>query len=290
MKLTKIKKISAVALAAIMLLSVGCAKNKNTTIKPTYDDLKVPLSVGEEINSDDLFAAFGLDPDNGDHNQVANTDPADEPADTTKKATATTKKSSGNATTKAGETTPAGETPADPADTEPDTTEPAETEPEQDNKPSTSSEMKELKAFWLDMSKRGDYIFDGDIVRLQFKIKDTAKVGDVAKIEMTHTDFSNWGNDQLGIDPQTVIPDVINGSITVGDTPEAIGGALSNFTLYVNNGAGKPGDTVTVTLDLARNPGFVAFFLKFSYDASILEYVDPANKNDLYGQAFKAEM
>jgi hypothetical protein len=157
------------------------------------------------------------------------------------------------------------------------------------NSYANASGMTELKAFWLDMSRSGDYIFDGNIVRLQFKIKDTAKVGDVASIVITHTDFSNWGNDALGIDPQTIIPDVINGSIAVGDKPVKIEGTLSNFTLYVNNKAGQPGDTVTVTLNIARNPGFVAFFLKFAYDADILEYIEPDTEDDLYGNSFRAE-
>jgi hypothetical protein len=148
-----------------------------------------------------------------------------------------------------------------------------------------SADMKEIKAFWLSMSRSTDYVFDGKVITMKFKILDNVALNTVTPIEISKTDFSNYGDDTTGQKPQSLYPDIIDGSVTVGDTPKSGGASLSNFTLYCDNVAAQPGDEVLVNVSIANNPGFVAFFLAFKYDTSILKYVGYTE-----GEDFKAEM
>lgn len=142
--------------------------------------------------------------------------------------------------------------------------------------------MQDLPARWLDIRRQKDYVFDGKMIKLTFKIKDTAADGAVAKLDVTSTDMTSWGNSDSAM-PVALEPQIIAGSVKVGSTPQATTGAFNGMGLYFDNVAGKPGETVTVNLNVVNNPGFVVFILNLQYDADILEFIGSD-----YGDDFNA--
>jgi hypothetical protein len=58
----------------------------------------------------------------------------------------------------------------------------------------------------------------------------------------------------------------------------AAGSAASAPTLTVSETTGNVGDTVSVTVSLANNPGIIGFRFRVTYDAAVLELVDHAQQ------------
>ena len=121
------------------------------------------------------------------------------------------------------------------------------------------------KAYWLDMSNAGEFVFDGELFVFTFKIKETAPDGKYP-VTIAKTDIGSW-------DVVTRVPECIGGEICVGDEkPSAQKEASADkFTLTVESVNGKPGDVVEVALNMKNNPGFCGFVIDIQYDKNALE-------------------
>lgn len=135
------------------------------------------------------------------------------------------------------------------------------------------------QAYWMDLSEQADKVFNGEYLKAQFKIKETAQNG-IYPITIEKADFSNWGDP----DPKTVKFVQIDGAIVVGGNAED-----NQFTdstepqLLVSNVSGNPGDTVTVIFKVKNNPGVVGNILNFSFNGDALEYLGGESGADFDG-------
>ncbi len=130
------------------------------------------------------------------------------------------------------------------------------------------SEYDSRYALWLDISQDKDFIFNGQFVKITFKIKEGIPDQDYAV--RFKADFSN----RLG---QTTNPTVASqGTIRVGsgdieanyvDTPS------NEFGIYGDNIACKQGDTIDYYINLQNNPGLVATLLWMYFDKNAMDVV-----------------
>ena len=110
------------------------------------------------------------------------------------------------------------------------------------------------------------------MINVTFKVKDTAPDGNY----VIHLSDSQYSSEFANWDAKALVPSVTNGCITVGSaTPEAQTATnASDFVLTADSVTAKQGDEVTVSFNIADNPGMVAFVLRFQYDCNALEIVD----------------
>lgn len=123
-----------------------------------------------------------------------------------------------------------------------------------------------MQAWWMDISKGQDYIFNGEYLTAEFKIKEGTADG-IYPVTLDWLDFGNW-------DSQTVNFTGIDGAVVVG--AEATENKFNDDgtpQVMVQNVSGKAGDTVKVSIYIENNPGVVANLLRFSYNSDVLEYV-----------------
>lgn len=129
-----------------------------------------------------------------------------------------------------------------------------------------------FQAYWMDMTQNKDIVFNGDFIDITFKVKETTPDGNyiVNLATPQHaSEFANW-------DAKALVPAITNGCITVGSaTPEAQTATnASDFKLTAESLTANPGETVTMRIQIADNPGMVAFVLRLDYDSNALEIVD----------------
>ena len=128
----------------------------------------------------------------------------------------------------------------------------------------------------MDLSQSKDFVFDGEFITAQFKIKDTTANG-TYPVTIEWTDFSNW-------DAQAVKFSTTDGSVVVGsDAPANSFKNDGSAEIMATNVSGKPGDTVTVSFNMKNNPGIVACVFRFGYDSDALEYVGGGSGKDFSG-------
>ena len=144
-------------------------------------------------------------------------------------------------------------------------------DPNQNAASSYTEKLDTFQAYWMDMTKSQDIVFNGDMINVTFKVKETTPDGNYVihlSDSQYNSEFANW-------DAKTLVPSVTNGCITVGDaTPEAQTATnASDFVLTADSVTAKQGDEVTVSFRIADNPGMVAFVLRFQYDCNALEIV-----------------
>lgn len=134
--------------------------------------------------------------------------------------------------------------------------------------------METRQALWWNISRKSDYVFDGQFLKFNFKVKDSTKDGNY-EIRITHADFSNYAANTLDVKTQ-------NGYITVGNatpvTPPAADG--SGFLITASSAQAKPGDTVEIIMNMKNNPGFAGLDFQFQYDTNALEFVDGGYATD----------
>ncbi len=130
------------------------------------------------------------------------------------------------------------------------------------------------KAYWLDMTKEGDFDFNGEFLVISFEINENAPEGNYP-VTISNTDIGSW-------DVVTRVPECINGEISVGNAKpsEQKKASADKFTLTVENTSGKPGDTVDVIIDMKNNPGFCGFVIDIQYDANALTIVETSGGAD----------
>ena len=121
--------------------------------------------------------------------------------------------------------------------------------------------------YWLDMTKSEDWVFNGDILTLDFKIKEGTPDGNYP-LMLTSPDFVNWDEEQLEIK-------TVGGYVTVGDAtptqPDQV--QPGQFTISTSSAKGNVGDVIQVSVKLSDNPGLVGMVVFFEYDSAALEYV-----------------
>lgn len=142
------------------------------------------------------------------------------------------------------------------------------------NAPATkpSSNRKIVHSFWFDISKKSDFVFNGDFVSVKFKVKEDAPDG-IYEADMVMTDFANYAG-------ETLYPEnTVNPKICVNKSAEQ-SKEYSGFSVYGDNVSCKPGDEITVTFKISGNPGMCAVIFRFAYDQNIFEMLscEPAGE------------
>lgn len=133
-----------------------------------------------------------------------------------------------------------------------------------------------MQAWWMDISKSEDYVFNGEYLTAEFKIKEGTADG-IYPVTLDWLDFANW-------DGQTVEFTGIDGAVIVGG--EATENKFNDDgtpQIMVSNVSGKAGDTVKVSIYVENNPGVVANILRFGYNSDVLEYVGGGEGADFNG-------
>lgn len=145
--------------------------------------------------------------------------------------------------------------------------------------PSYTPVYKNHQAFWLDMSKKADFVFDGELLVYEFKIADDAVDG-VYPVQYYFTDIANW-------DAQSVKDVTLNvGYICINsEAPANEQKTGSGLTINPGTVTAKPGDTVLLPVNIVNNPGFVGFRLRLRYDSKAMTIVDAGAGKDLHSNA-----
>ncbi|MBD5158650.1 MAG: hypothetical protein HDT23_00115 [Ruminococcus sp.] len=140
------------------------------------------------------------------------------------------------------------------------------------NAPEATSEYvsntKGMYAMWIDISKNEDFIFNGSVIKVTFKVKENAPDG-IYNISLSP--------DLSSIEGVTIRPDtILNGSIKVGDgTAEAVDpSSMDGYAIYGDNLSAKQGDTVEFSINMKDNPGLAAMVMWYYYDSNALEVVN----------------
>lgn len=129
------------------------------------------------------------------------------------------------------------------------------------------------KAYWLDMSQQSDYVFNGEFLTLTFEVNKDAPDGSYP-VTIATTDIASW-------DLVRYTPVIVDGEVAVNIPTVAQDAAPANdFALKVNSQSAKPGETVTMTIDLSNNPGFCAFVIDIQYDTNALTIVEASGGKD----------
>ena len=136
------------------------------------------------------------------------------------------------------------------------------------------SDFEGMYAMWLDISSGENYVFNGQYIKITFKIKDGIPDKDYAV--RINPDFSS--NEGKSIHPDKVVQGTIR--VGSGDIEPANVDGESGFILYGDNVACKQGDTIDYYINLKDNPGLVATLLWFYYDknAMVVESVAPVGE------------
>jgi len=133
-----------------------------------------------------------------------------------------------------------------------------------------------MQAWWMDLSKSKDYVFNGEYLVAEFKIKDDAPDG-IYPVTLDWLDFANW-------ETQTIKFTGIDGAVIVGaDAPENTFNDDDTPQIMVSNVSGKAGETVKVSINVKNNPGVIGNILRFSYNSDVLEYVGGGEGADFNG-------
>ena len=145
--------------------------------------------------------------------------------------------------------------------------------------PSYTPAYKNHQAFWLDMSKKADFVFDGELLVYEFKIADDAVDG-VYPLQYYFTDIANW--DAASIKDVTLNVGYICINSEAPANEQKTG---SGLTINPGTVTAKPGDTVQVPVTIVNNPGFVGFRLRMRYDSKAMTIVDAGAGKDLHSNA-----
>ncbi len=120
--------------------------------------------------------------------------------------------------------------------------------------------------FWLDISENKDYLFEGQFIKLTFKVNENVPNGDYAV--NLRTDLSTVGGKSLNASTKK-----INGAVRVGGSiNEQDVSSETGLTVYGDNVSCDPGDTIDYYVNIKNNPGIAAFLIWVDYDPNALEY------------------
>lgn len=130
--------------------------------------------------------------------------------------------------------------------------------------------MDEAYAFWIDISKEKDFVFNDEFISVTFKVRENAPDG-IYDISITNPDLANF--DKGGT---PVKPDIVqNGKIFVSTEGEAQKEFTDadGFVVYADNVECKQGDEIVVNFSFKNNPGLVGMNFWFEFDRNALQLI-----------------
>ncbi len=143
------------------------------------------------------------------------------------------------------------------------------------SEPEYIPDQKTYQAYWLDISERKDFVFDGNLLEFEVTVAEDAPDG-VYPIEVYFSDFSNY--DAKSLDNIACRP----GYLCINsDKPAELPLNNDQMTLTPDTFEAKPGDTVRMNVRVDNNPGIVAFVLRMHYDANVMTITDAGAGSDL---------
>lgn len=124
-------------------------------------------------------------------------------------------------------------------------------------------------AMWIDCSKNKDFFFEGEMLKVTFKVKEGIPDGDYRiRISPDISDVTG-----TTVYPSKVIDGTIrvnNGEIEAADVSNENGALV----FYGDNIACKQGDTIDFNINIKNNTGMVAFCIWFYFDGNALEFIE----------------
>ena len=139
-----------------------------------------------------------------------------------------------------------------------------------------------MYCLWMDISKDEPFYFEGEFIKITFKLKDNIPERDYP--ERINPDFSS-------IAGQTITADQVGqGTIRVGSDIEAQDfSSATGFVTYADNVSAKPGETIDYYINIKNNPGLAAFIVWFYYDANAMDVVSVTSAGEFEDIASKPQ-
>lgn len=140
--------------------------------------------------------------------------------------------------------------------------------------------IKTYQAYWLDISERKDFKFDGNLIEIEAKIADDAKDG-VYPVEVYFADLSNYS---ANTDENAAkLKDVAfrAGYVCVNSEKPEIPKLTDKLTLTPDTITAKPGETIRMNIRIDNNPGLVAFVIRMHYDSNFMTVTEGGAGSDL---------
>lgn len=150
--------------------------------------------------------------------------------------------------------------------------------------PGYTPSIKTYQAYWLDISKRKDFVFDGNLLEFEVKVKENTPDG-VYPVEVYFADLSNYSANTDENAAKLSAVKFIPGYVCVNsDQPEQpkVG---SDMMLTPETVSAKPGETVRMNVRVDNNPGIVAFVIRLHYDENAISIENAGAGSDLGGRA-----
>lgn len=140
--------------------------------------------------------------------------------------------------------------------------------------------IKTYQAYWLDISKRKDYVFDGNLLELEVQVNENTPDG-IYPVEVYFADLSNYSantdDNAAKLDAVKFIP----GYVCVNSEQPEIPAVGTDMTLTPETVSAKPGETVRMNIRVDNNPGLVAFVIRTHYDENAMKIVKAGAGSDL---------
>ena len=135
--------------------------------------------------------------------------------------------------------------------------------------------IKTYQAYWLDISKQKDFVFDGSLLEFEIQVKENTPDG-VYPVEVYFADLSTDEN-AAKLDAVKFVP----GYVCVNSEKPEIPAVGTDMTLTPETVTAKPGETVRMNLRVDNNPGLVAFVIRLHYDDNAIIISDAGAGSDL---------
>ncbi|MDE6519808.1 MAG: hypothetical protein K2K91_05025 [Ruminococcus sp.] len=123
-------------------------------------------------------------------------------------------------------------------------------------------------AMWMDVSNDENFMFEGDMLNVKFKVKEGIPDGDY-KIRIS-PDLADVAG--VSVKPGKVIDGIIR--VNNGDIQAADVSGETGLTFYGDNIACKQGDEIEFKINVKNNPGLVAFCIWFYFDSNALDFIE----------------
>ncbi|MDE5765157.1 MAG: hypothetical protein K2I00_09355 [Ruminococcus sp.] len=122
-------------------------------------------------------------------------------------------------------------------------------------------------AMWLDISKDENFYFEGDMLTIQFKVKEDIPDGDYeVRISPDLSDIA--GN---VVRPEKIISGVVR--VNKGEIEAVDVSGENGLVFYGDKISCKQGDTVDMNINIKNNSGLAAFCIWFYFDSNALEFL-----------------
>lgn len=128
------------------------------------------------------------------------------------------------------------------------------------------SKTENMYCLWMDISKNENFMFNGQVIKATFKLKDG----------IPNRDYPvRFNPDLSSIAGQTVVPDsIIQGAIRVGSGIDAQdASSVDGVVMYGDNISANAGDTVDYYINIKNNPGLAGMLVWVYYDSNAMDLV-----------------